>query len=81
MFLLLLRCAVIFLLSLSSASPPSEPSDELAELALQGFDSVALDRSFSYHLHHCPYHLHLLRTQLTCGLELSDCLHGWAIWS
>ncbi|XP_023198741.1 inositol hexakisphosphate and diphosphoinositol-pentakisphosphate kinase 2-like isoform X7 [Xiphophorus maculatus] len=54
-----------------------EPSDELAELALQGFDPVALDRSFSYHLHHCPYHLRLLRTQLMCGLELSDCLHGF----
>ncbi|XP_043981446.1 inositol hexakisphosphate and diphosphoinositol-pentakisphosphate kinase 2 isoform X6 [Gambusia affinis] len=54
-----------------------EPSDELAELALQGFDPVALDRSFSYHLHHCPYHLRLLRTQLICGLEFSDCLHGF----
>uniref|UniRef100_A0A3Q2ULB8 Inositol hexakisphosphate and diphosphoinositol-pentakisphosphate kinase n=1 Tax=Fundulus heteroclitus TaxID=8078 RepID=A0A3Q2ULB8_FUNHE len=53
-----------------------EPSDELAELALQGFDPVALDRSFSYHLHHCPYHLHLLRTQLMCAQELSECLHG-----
>uniref|UniRef100_A0A3B5KQN7 Uncharacterized protein n=1 Tax=Xiphophorus couchianus TaxID=32473 RepID=A0A3B5KQN7_9TELE len=49
-----------------------QPSDELAELALQGFDPVALDRSFSYHLHHCPYHLRLLRTQLMCSLELSD---------
>uniref|UniRef100_A0A3Q2QVS2 Inositol hexakisphosphate and diphosphoinositol-pentakisphosphate kinase n=1 Tax=Fundulus heteroclitus TaxID=8078 RepID=A0A3Q2QVS2_FUNHE len=54
-----------------------EPSDELAELALQGFDPVALDRSFSYHLHHCPYHLHLLRTQLMCAQELSECLHGF----
>ncbi|XP_027882773.1 inositol hexakisphosphate and diphosphoinositol-pentakisphosphate kinase 2 isoform X3 [Xiphophorus couchianus] len=57
--------------------PTNEPSDELAELALQGFDPVALDRSFSYHLHHCPYHLRLLRTQLMCSLELSDCLHGF----
>ncbi|MEQ2174447.1 hypothetical protein GOODEAATRI_008067, partial [Goodea atripinnis] len=52
------------------------PSDELAELALQGFDPVALDRSFSSHLHHCPYHLRLLMTQLMCGQELSECLHG-----
>ncbi|XP_036002823.1 inositol hexakisphosphate and diphosphoinositol-pentakisphosphate kinase 2 isoform X4 [Fundulus heteroclitus] len=57
--------------------PTNEPSDELAELALQGFDPVALDRSFSYHLHHCPYHLHLLRTQLMCAQELSECLHGF----
>ncbi|XP_038157206.1 inositol hexakisphosphate and diphosphoinositol-pentakisphosphate kinase 2 isoform X1 [Cyprinodon tularosa] len=61
--------------SVSFARHPT--NDELAELALQGFDPVALDRSFSYHLHHCPHHLRLLRTQLLCGQELSECLHGF----
>ncbi|XP_038157222.1 inositol hexakisphosphate and diphosphoinositol-pentakisphosphate kinase 1 isoform X11 [Cyprinodon tularosa] len=66
--------------SCSRQSPEIKPAgglDELAELALQGFDPVALDRSFSYHLHHCPHHLRLLRTQLLCGQELSECLHGF----
>ncbi|XP_036068083.1 inositol hexakisphosphate and diphosphoinositol-pentakisphosphate kinase 2 isoform X3 [Oryzias melastigma] len=72
-----------FFQSCSRQSPEIKPtggleaSDELAELALLGFGPQALDRAMSHHLHHCPYHLYLLKAQLMCGQELPESLHGF----
>ncbi|XP_020559466.1 inositol hexakisphosphate and diphosphoinositol-pentakisphosphate kinase 2 isoform X5 [Oryzias latipes] len=57
--------------------PTNEASDELAELALLGLGPQALDRAMSHHLHHCPYHLYLLKAQLMCGQKLPESLHGF----
>ncbi|XP_078804555.1 inositol hexakisphosphate and diphosphoinositol-pentakisphosphate kinase 2 isoform X16 [Oryzias latipes] len=72
-----------FLQSCSRQSPEIKPtggleaSDELAELALLGLGPQALDRAMSHHLHHCPYHLYLLKAQLMCGQKLPESLHGF----
>uniref|UniRef100_A0A3B4VPB2 Uncharacterized protein n=1 Tax=Seriola dumerili TaxID=41447 RepID=A0A3B4VPB2_SERDU len=47
-----------------------------AELALPGFAPLAVDRAMAHHLHHCPYHLRLLKTWLMSGQELPESLHG-----
>uniref|UniRef100_A0A3B4WHE6 Uncharacterized protein n=1 Tax=Seriola lalandi dorsalis TaxID=1841481 RepID=A0A3B4WHE6_SERLL len=47
-----------------------------AELALLGFAPLAVDRAMAHHLHHCPYHLRLLKTWLMSGQELPESLHG-----
>ncbi|XP_040893710.1 inositol hexakisphosphate and diphosphoinositol-pentakisphosphate kinase 2 isoform X3 [Toxotes jaculatrix] len=64
-----------------------EPSDKLhvvqllgglpAELALLGFAPLAMDGAMAHHLHHCPYHLRLLKTWLMSGQELPESLHGF----
>uniref|UniRef100_A0A7N8WU50 Inositol hexakisphosphate and diphosphoinositol-pentakisphosphate kinase n=1 Tax=Mastacembelus armatus TaxID=205130 RepID=A0A7N8WU50_9TELE len=64
-----------------------EPSDELhvaqllgglpTELTLMGFSPVAVDRAMAHHLHHCPYHLRLLKTWLMSDQELPEFLHGF----
>lgn len=75
-------CTVLLLLlSPSSASHPSEPSDELAELTQLELVPLTVDGALAHHLQHCPYHLRLLKTQLMCGQELPECLYGQPLWS
>ncbi|CAG5957673.1 unnamed protein product [Menidia menidia] len=61
--------------SVSFARHPT--NDELPELALLGLTPLSVDGAMAHHLHHCPYHLHLLRTWLMCGQELPKSLHGF----
>uniref|UniRef100_A0AAQ5X8E7 Inositol hexakisphosphate and diphosphoinositol-pentakisphosphate kinase n=1 Tax=Amphiprion ocellaris TaxID=80972 RepID=A0AAQ5X8E7_AMPOC len=48
-----------------------------AEPVLLGFAPLAVDVAMAHDLHHCPYHLHLLKTWLMSSQELPESLHGF----
>ncbi|XP_047451733.1 inositol hexakisphosphate and diphosphoinositol-pentakisphosphate kinase 2 isoform X3 [Mugil cephalus] len=67
--------------------PTNEPSEEPhvvqqqgglpTEPALLGLVPLAVDGAMTHHLHHCPYHLRLLKSWLMSGQELPESLHGF----
>ncbi|XP_035805155.2 inositol hexakisphosphate and diphosphoinositol-pentakisphosphate kinase 2 isoform X5 [Amphiprion ocellaris] len=73
--------------SVSFARHPTNEPSELhvvqllgglpAEPVLLGFAPLAVDVAMAHDLHHCPYHLHLLKTWLMSSQELPESLHGF----